>query len=97
MEVKLRALSQNLDIYMLLAQSLTPSLTPSIYALKDIKKGILFQLFGGRNKNVAKGGGSRAGGPRFRGDINVVMVGDPGVSKSQILQVGLYFFWMVNG
>jgi len=88
MEEKLRALSQNPDIYMLLARSLAPS----IYALEDVKKGILLQLLGGTNKNVAKGGGGGAGGPRFRGDINVLMVGDPGVSKSQILQVSFFFF-----
>jgi len=88
MEEKLRALSQNPDIYMLLARSLAPS----IYALEDVKKGILLQLFGGTNKNVAKGGGGGAGGPRFRGDINVLMVGDPGVSKSQILQVSFFSY-----
>ncbi|KAF8752138.1 MCM family [Rhizoctonia solani] len=42
------------------------------------------QLFGGTNKSVANGGGG--GGPRYRGDINVLLVGDPGTSKSQILQ-----------
>jgi hypothetical protein len=47
--------------------------------------GILLQLFGGTNKSVAKGGGG--GGPRYRGDINVLLVGDPGSGKSQVLQV----------
>ena len=55
-----------------------------------MKKGILLQLFGGINKSVTKGGGG--GGPRYRGDINVLLVGDPSVSKSQILQVNLFFF-----
>ena len=50
-----------------------------------MKKGILLQLFGGTNKSVARGGGG--GGPRYRGDINVLLVGDPGTSKSQLLQV----------
>ena len=81
MEAKLRELSQRPDIYELLARSLAPS----IWAMEDVKKGILLQLFGGKNKSIARGGG--AGGPRFRGDINVLLVGDPGVSKSQILQV----------
>ncbi|KZT64472.1 MCM-domain-containing protein [Daedalea quercina L-15889] len=80
MEAKLRELSQRPDIYELLARSLAPS----IWALDDVKKGILLQLFGGTNKSIARGGGG--GGPRFRGDINVLLVGDPGVSKSQILQ-----------
>ena len=55
-----------------------------------MKKGILLQLFGGTNKSVEKGGGG--GGPRYRGNINVLLVGDPCVSKSQILQVNLFFF-----
>ena len=80
-EVKLRALSQREDIYSLLARSLAPS----IWEMEDVKKGILLQLFGGTNKSVSRGGGG--GGPRYRGDINVLLVGDPGVSKSQILQV----------
>ncbi|KAF5366955.1 hypothetical protein D9615_010612 [Tricholomella constricta] len=52
--------------------------------MEDVKKGILLQLFGGTNKSIARGGGG--GGPRYRGDINVLLVGDPGTSKSQILQ-----------
>ena len=81
MEAKLKDLSGRPDIYDLLARSLAPS----IWGMDDVKKGILLQLFGGTNKSVARGGG--AGGPRYRGDINVLLVGDPGVSKSQILQV----------
>ncbi|KAI0772722.1 MCM-domain-containing protein [Trametes elegans] len=80
LEARLRQLSQRPDIYELLARSLAPS----IYAMEDVKKGILLQLFGGTNKSIARGGGG--GGPRYRGDINVLLVGDPGVSKSQILQ-----------
>jgi DNA replication licensing factor MCM4 len=78
---KLVEISRRPDIYDYLARSLAPS----IYEMDDVKKGILLQLFGGTNKSIAKGGG--AGGPRYRGDINVLLVGDPGTSKSQILQV----------
>ena len=81
MERKLLELSQREDVYELLARSLAPS----IWEMDDVKKGILLQLFGGTNKSIAKGGGG--GGPRYRGDINVLMVGDPGTSKSQILKV----------
>ncbi|KAF5348780.1 hypothetical protein D9756_009748 [Leucocoprinus leucothites] len=80
LEARLRELSQREDIYDLLSRSLAPS----IWEMDDVKKGILLQLFGGTNKSVSRGGG--AGGPRYRGDINVLLVGDPGVSKSQILQ-----------
>ncbi|GAA6009455.1 hypothetical protein JCM10207_003788 [Rhodosporidiobolus poonsookiae] len=77
---KLVEASRRPDIYDYLARSLAPS----IYEMDDVKKGILLQLFGGTNKSLTKGGG--AGGPRYRGDINVLLVGDPGTSKSQILQ-----------
>ncbi|KAJ2889770.1 MCM DNA helicase complex subunit, partial [Coemansia aciculifera] len=59
---------------------LAQSLAPSIYELDDVKRGLLLQLFGGVRKQFA-----RAGAPRSRGDINVLLVGDPGVSKSQML------------
>lgn len=80
-EEKLVELSRRPDIY----ETLARSLAPSIWEMDDVKKGILLQMFGGTNKSIARGGGS--GGPRYRGDINVLLVGDPGTSKSQILQV----------
>ncbi|KAF5385715.1 hypothetical protein D9757_005484 [Collybiopsis confluens] len=79
-EGHLRELSRRPDIYEYLARSLAPS----IWEMDDVKKGILLQLFGGANKSISRGGGG--GGPRYRGDINVLLVGDPGTSKSQILQ-----------
>jgi DNA replication licensing factor MCM4 len=82
----LKELSRNPEIYDILSRSMAPS----IYEMDDVKKGILLQLFGGTNKSIAKGGGG--GGPRYRGDINIIMVGDPGTSKSQILQVSLFSF-----
>jgi DNA replication licensing factor MCM4 len=85
MEEKLKDLSRRQDIYELLARSLAPS----IWEMDDVKKGILLQLFGGTNKSIARGGGG--GGPRYRGDINVLLVGDPGTSKSQILQASGFF------
>lgn len=83
---KMVELSRRDDIYEYLARSLAPS----IWEMDDVKKGILLQLFGGTNKSISSGGGG--GGPRYRGDINVLMVGDPGTSKSQILQVSLIVF-----
>ena len=88
LEQKLRDLSQRPDIYEYLARSLAPS----IWEMEDVKKGILLQLFGGTNKSVARGGGG--GGPRYRGDINVLLVGDPGTSKSQLLQVIIIFLFL---
>ena len=65
------------DIYELLSRSLAPS----IFEQDDVKKGILLQLFGGTIKTFEKGGS-----PRYRGDINVLLCGDPSTSKSQILK-----------
>ncbi|XP_065064250.1 DNA replication licensing factor mcm4-A-like [Rhopilema esculentum] len=74
---ELKALSQLPDIYRRLAKALAPS----IYENDDIKKGILLQLFGGTQKDF-----TAAGRGRFRSDINILLCGDPGTSKSQLLQ-----------
>ncbi|KAH7119085.1 MCM2/3/5 family-domain-containing protein [Dendryphion nanum] len=76
-EQKIKATAQRPDIYELLSRSLAPS----IYEMDDVKKGILLQLFGGTNKSFEKGGS-----PKYRGDINILLCGDPSTSKSQILQ-----------
>lgn len=72
---KIQEVAKREDLYELLARSIAPS----IYELDDVKKGILLQLFGGTNKTFKKGG-------RYRGDINILLCGDPSTSKSQILQ-----------
>ncbi|KAL6945451.1 DNA replication licensing factor, mcm4 component [Hanseniaspora vineae] len=72
---KIEEVSKRFDVYDLLARSIAPS----IYELDDVKKGILLQLFGGANKVFKKGG-------KYRGDINVLLCGDPSTSKSQLLQ-----------
>ncbi|PVU95874.1 hypothetical protein BB561_001547 [Smittium simulii] len=59
---------------------LTKSFAPSIYQMDHVKKGLLLQLFGGERKRL-----KRAGAPSSRGDIHVLLIGDPGVSKSQLL------------
>ncbi|CAM0139684.1 MCM DNA helicase complex subunit [Umbelopsis sp. WA50703] len=55
------------------------SIAPSIYGHEDIKRGIALSLFGGVPKNVQ-------GKHSIRGDINVLMLGDPGTAKSQFLK-----------
>ncbi|KAK4197876.1 putative DNA replication licensing factor [Triangularia verruculosa] len=75
-EAKIRETAARPDIYELLSRSLAPS----IYEMDDVKKGILLQLFGGTNKTFEKGAS-----PRYRGDINVLLCGDPSTSKSQML------------
>ncbi|KAL1646409.1 MCM DNA helicase complex subunit [Diplodia intermedia] len=76
-EAKIKEVAARPDVYELLARSLAPS----IYEMDDVKKGILLQLFGGTNKSFEKGGS-----PKYRGDINVLLCGDPSTSKSQLLQ-----------
>ncbi|KAM0803484.1 DNA replication licensing factor mcm4 [Usnea florida] len=76
-EQKIKATAARGDIYELLARSLAPS----VYEMDDVKKGILLQLFGGTNKSFEKGGN-----PKYRGDINVLLCGDPSTSKSQLLK-----------
>jgi DNA replication licensing factor MCM4 len=69
--------AQRPDIYDLLVKSFAPS----ICEYDDIKRGLLCQVFGGVNKNF-----SQAGRGRFRGELNVLLVGDPSTAKSQLLQ-----------
>ena len=76
-EEKIKQTARRSDVYELLSRSLAPS----IYEMDDVKKGILLQLFGGTNKSFQKGGN-----PKYRGDINVLLCGDPSTSKSQLLQ-----------
>lgn len=54
------------------------SIAPSIYGHEDIKTAIALSLFGGVSKDVKK--------MRIRGDINVLLLGDPGTAKSQFLK-----------
>ncbi|TKA44443.1 hypothetical protein B0A54_05187 [Friedmanniomyces endolithicus] len=76
-EEKIKATAARPDVYELLSRSLAPS----IYEMDDVKKGILLQLFGGTNKSFQKGGS-----PKYRGDINVLLCGDPSTSKSKMLE-----------
>ncbi|OBA28587.1 MCM-domain-containing protein [Hanseniaspora valbyensis NRRL Y-1626] len=72
---KTKELASRYDCYEILARSIAPS----IFEMDDVKKGILLQLFSGTNKTFKKGG-------RYRGDINILLCGDPSTSKSQILK-----------
>uniref|UniRef100_A0AAR2J3U3 DNA replication licensing factor MCM4 n=1 Tax=Pygocentrus nattereri TaxID=42514 RepID=A0AAR2J3U3_PYGNA len=73
----LKELAAKPDVY----DRLSSALAPSIYEHEDIKKGILLQLFGGTRKDF-----SQTGRGNFRAEINILLCGDPGTSKSQLLQ-----------
>ncbi len=62
-----------------LYKRLGQSIAPSVYGYNEIKEAILLQVFGGVKKKKSDGGQSR-------GDIHLLLVGDPGVAKSVLLK-----------
>jgi DNA replication licensing factor MCM7 len=58
---------------------LAKSIAPEIYGHLDVKKALLLLLVGGATKVMGDG-------MRIRGDINICLMGDPGVAKSQLLK-----------
>ena len=70
-------LKKNPNIYDILINSFAPS----IWENESVKRGLLLQLFGGVNKDFTKFGQGK-----FRGDINILLIGDPSTAKSQLLQ-----------
>ncbi len=68
-------LSRRPDLYNVMADCIAPS----IYGNRDIKKSILCLLMGGSKKILPDG-------MKLRGDINVLLLGDPGTAKSQLLK-----------
>ncbi|KAG7193585.1 DNA replication licensing factor MCM7 [Scheffersomyces spartinae] len=72
---KINRLQESGELYDLLAKSIAPE----IYGHLDIKKILLLLLVGGVTKEVGDG-------MKIRGDINVCLMGDPGVAKSQLLK-----------
>ena len=63
----------------MLYETLSQSIAPEIYGHKDIKKALLLLLVGGVTKVTGDG-------LKIRGDINICLMGDPGVAKSQLLK-----------
>jgi len=67
----MREVSNRKDLF----TEMSKSIGPSIQGHENIKKGILLMLVGGQEKNLENGA-------HLRGDVNILMVGDPGTAKS---------------
>jgi replicative DNA helicase Mcm len=72
-EKQIRELAKEKDILHRIASSIAPS----IYGHETVKSAIALQLFGGVDRI--------RGANRTRGDIHVLLLGDPGIAKSQLL------------
>ncbi|KEH32167.1 putative DNA helicase [Medicago truncatula] len=63
------------DVY----KNICSKIAPSIFGHDDVKKAMACLLFGGSRKHLPDG-------VRLRGDINVLLLGDPSTAKSQFLK-----------
>lgn len=73
-ERQIHELSEDPKIF----ENLAKSIAPSVWGYEEIKKALILQLFGGVQKKMSDGSKSR-------GDIHILLIGDPGVAKSVTL------------
>lgn len=74
-EEKMNTMEENENIY----ENLSRSIAPQIFGHLDIKKSLLLQMVGGVTRDMKDG-------ISIRGEINICLMGDPGVAKSQLLK-----------
>ena len=72
---RIKELAKQKDVFDVLANSIAPG----IYGHQNIKKALVLQLLGGNETNLEDG-------THLRGDINILMIGDPSTAKSQFLR-----------
>ncbi|MGI6471837.1 MAG: minichromosome maintenance protein MCM [Candidatus Methanomethylophilaceae archaeon] len=74
-EKKILEMSRDPELY----QKITASISPTIYGMEEVKQALALQLFGGSHKEMDDG-------TSIRGDMHILLIGDPGVAKSQLLR-----------
>ncbi|MCL7416076.1 MAG: minichromosome maintenance protein MCM [ANME-2 cluster archaeon] len=77
-EKEIEELGNSPDVY----DRIIGSIAPSIFGYDEIKEAMALQLFSGVPKNLPDGS-------RIRGDIHMLLVGDPGIAKSQLLRYAI--------
>jgi replicative DNA helicase Mcm len=73
-EAKILELSRDPEVH----KKIRSSIAPSIFGLEHIKEAIMYLLFGGVSKSLPD--------VNVRGEMNALIIGDPGTAKSQLLQ-----------
>jgi replicative DNA helicase Mcm len=74
-EEQILEMSRDPEMY----ENVRKSIAPSIYGYEDVKEALGLQLVSGFEKHLPDGA-------RIRGDIHILLVGDPGIAKSQLLR-----------
>ncbi len=74
-EERIMEMSRDRDLF----NNIVQSISPTINGLEEVKGAIALQLFGGSHKTLDDG-------TVIRGDMHILLIGDPGVAKSQLLR-----------
>ena len=75
-EQKIKDFAADPEIY----EKIVKSIAPSIYGMKEVKKAIMLQMFGGVQHETPDK-------VKVRGDIHILLLGDPSVAKTQLLKL----------
>jgi replicative DNA helicase Mcm len=75
-EKRIKKLAKDPNVF----EKLVASLAPSMYGMDDVKLAVILQFFGGEPKILKDG-------TRIRGNVHILLVGDPASGKSQLMQL----------